>query len=424
MSSKKSRGRSPDPRKSPPPKTPPAAGRRAAKKGMESEMTTGQRLERLRLGLGGKESDDRAPASEKVDASASTGENIDTPAPTGKDVAASATESKSIASEEDRQRLLAASRELNTVPSWLEEQAQRAASATATNASLEELLLAAEIPVDNLETVNRVRDGNEVDADKCRKATEDIDTARNSQMTHLMSKLFGSSPSVQNEGTGRTANEPEEQAKALIRKWEDDNTRTVPLEKPKPRPQDSRARATIPPTGANQAVVGAAISAQTRARSSSRSRNKRKKAEGIAVASGYKSIAEKVMDGTIQDGTKPGPGVIKAVTEAVNANPKVFSQVSPLKLRDGYSWANIPRLDGENYGRFLALRDMFNIGLNKSRLHPKFEGWAEACEQVQATKYGKDVLNTFLAWKAANPKPEMKSKAKSGTAGSDGFTSP
>ena len=211
---------------------------------------------------------------------------------------------------------------------------------------------------------------------------------------------------------------------ALIRKWEDDNTRTVPLEKPKPRPQDSRARATIPPTGANQAVVGAAISAQTRARSSSRSRNKRKKAEGIAVASGYKSIAEKVMDGTIQDGTKPGPGVIKAVTEAVNANPKVFSQVSPLKLRDGYSWANIPRLDGENYGRFLALRDMFNIGLNKSRLHPKFEGWAEACEQVQATKYGKDVLNTFLAWKAANPKPEMKSKAKSGTAGSDGFTSP
>ena len=211
---------------------------------------------------------------------------------------------------------------------------------------------------------------------------------------------------------------------ALIRKWEDDNTRTVPLEKPKPRPQDSRARATIPPTGANQAVVGAAISAQTRARSSSRSRNKRKKAEGIAVASGYKSIAEKVMDGTIQDGTKPGPGVIKAVTEAVNANPKVFSQVSPLKLRDGYSWANIPRLDGENYGRFLALRDMFNIGLNKSRLHPKFEGWAEACEQVQATKYGKDVLNTFLAWKAANPKPEMKSKAKSGTTGSDGFPSP
>ena len=194
-------------------------------------MTTGQRLERLRLGLGGKESDDRAPASEKVDATASTGEKIDTPAPTGKDVAASATESKTIAPEEDRQRLLAASRELNTVPSWLEEQAQRAASATATNASLEELLLAAEIPVDSLETVNRVRDGNEVDADKCRKATEDIDTARNSQMTHLMSKLFGSSPSVQNEGTGRTANEPEEQAKSRPSKLTIQAPQLTPKEK-------------------------------------------------------------------------------------------------------------------------------------------------------------------------------------------------
>ena len=110
MSSKKSRGRSPDPRKSPPPKTPPAAGRRAAKKAMESEMTTGQRLERLRLGLGGKESDDRTPASEKVDATASTGEKIDTPAPTGEGVAAPATESKTIASVKDRQRLLAATR--------------------------------------------------------------------------------------------------------------------------------------------------------------------------------------------------------------------------------------------------------------------------------------------------------------------------
>ena len=43
---------------------------------------------------------------------------------------------------------------------------------------------------------------------------------------------------------------------------------------------------------------------------------------------------------------------------------------------------------------------------------------------MQATKYGKGVLNTFLAWKAANPKPEMKSKAKSGTTGTDGFSSP